>query len=281
MPEYLQPKTLEEALSALSQSSYTPLAGGTDFYPPRSAQIIKDPILDLSKIGSLQVIEERADHWRIGATATWSDIINADLPELFDCLKLAAREVGGQQIQNIGTIAGNICNASPAADSIPPLLALNAKVELESIRRTRTVNLYEFITGNRTTSRDADELLTGITIPRPMETCVSTFLKLGARKYLVISVVMVAVVLELDVHRIIKSARIAVGSCSPVAQRLPQLEDDLIGKKVGSNFSETPSHEHLLSLTPIDDIRSKASYRKDAALTLVIRALEELETKFS
>ncbi|NBT42104.1 MAG: hypothetical protein EBT20_16835 [Alphaproteobacteria bacterium] len=111
--------------------------------------------------------------------------------------------------------------------------------------------------------------------------CVSTFLKLGARKYLVISVVMVAVVLELDVHRIIKSARIAVGSCSPVAQRLPQLEDDLIGKKVGSSFLETPSHEHLLSLTPIDDIRSKASYRKDAALTLVIRALEELETKLS
>ena len=281
MPEYLQPKTLEEALSALSQRSYTPLAGGTDFYPPRSAQIIKDPILDLSKIGSLQVIEERENHWRIGATATWSDIINADLPELFDCLKLAAREVGGQQIQNIGTIAGNICNASPAADSIPPLLALNAKVELESMRRTRTVNLYEFIIGNRTTSRDADELLTAITIPRPMETCVSTFLKLGARKYLVISIVMVAVVLELDVHRIIKSARIAVGSCSPVAQRLPQLEDDLIGKKVGSNFSETPSHEHLLSLTPIDDIRSKASYRKDAALTLIIRALEELETELS
>ena len=281
MSEYLQPKSLEEALSALSQRSYTPLAGGTDFYPPRSAQIIKDPILDLSKIGSLQIIEERANDWRIGATATWTDIINSDLPELFDCLRLAAREVGGKQIQNIGTIAGNICNASPAADSIPPLLALNAKVELESIGRTRTVNLDEFITGNRTTLRDADELVTGITIPRPKEPCVSTFLKLGARKYLVISVVMVAVILEVDVHRIITSACIAVGSCSPVAQRLPQLEDDLIGKKVGSNFSETPSHEHLLSLTPIDDIRSKASYRKDAALTLVIRALEKLETKLS
>ena len=92
---------------------------------------------------------------------------------------------------------------------------------------------------------------------------------------------MVAVILEMDVQRIITSASIAVGSCSPVAQRLPQLEDDLIGKKVGSNFSETPSHEHLLSLTPIDDIRSKACYRIDAALTLVIRALEELETKLS
>jgi CO/xanthine dehydrogenase FAD-binding subunit len=95
------------------------LAGGTDFYPARVGRAIDEDILDITAIGELRGIAEDADGWRIGATTTWSELIETRLPPLFDGLKLAAREVGGRQIQNAGTIAGNLCNASPAADGVP------------------------------------------------------------------------------------------------------------------------------------------------------------------
>ena len=151
----------------------------------------------------------------------------APLPGGFDALKAAAREVGSVQIQNRGTVAGNLCNASPAADSVPPLLALDAGVELTSPRGARLMPLADFILGNRRPS-GADEILTAILVPRTIDGP-SAFLKLGARRYLVISIAMVAAALERDGDGAIAEARIAVGSCSAVAQRLPAARARLIG----------------------------------------------------
>ena len=114
MGVYLRPENLDQALDALSGGGLAIVAGGTDFYPARVGRPLDDDVLDISAIAGLRAIEERDDDWRIGALATWSEVIAADLPPCFDGLKLAAREVGGVQIQNAGTVAGNLCNASPA-----------------------------------------------------------------------------------------------------------------------------------------------------------------------
>ena len=150
---------------------------------------------------------------RIGATTTWSDIASADLPPAFDALKAAARDVGAVQIQNRGTIAGNVCNASPAADGVPPLLILDAEVELASRRGTRRLALDAFISGARSTLLAPDEVMTAVVTPLPAPTMRSAFFKLGARRYLVISIVIVAVALDV-VEGIVRDARIAVGACS-------------------------------------------------------------------
>jgi len=136
---YLRPTDLTQALVALKAGPLTVLAGGTDFYPAVVGVPVREDILDITALSALRGVREEADGWRIGALATWSDILSQPLPPLFNGLKLAAREVGGQQIQNAGTVVGNICNASPAADGIPALMALEAEVELSALDRVRSI----------------------------------------------------------------------------------------------------------------------------------------------
>ena len=271
MADYLRPTNLEEALRSLGRPC-TVLAGGTDFYPARVARAVEEDILDIGGIAYLRGIDSTPQGWRLGATATWSELIAADLPPLFDALKQAAREIGGRQIQNTGTLAGNLCNASPAADGVPPLLALDAEIELASIRATRRVPLTAFIVGSRRTVLAPDELLVAIHIPKPVHEARSAFLKLGARRYLVISIAMVAATLEVKDGRIAR-ARISVGACSVVAQRLPALEAALAGAPLDATLADHIDPAHLTPLTPIDDIRGSAGYRHDAALTLLRRLL--------
>lgn len=275
MAAYLSPTTEAEALAALAQGRLTVLAGGTDYYPSRVGKPLSDDILDISAIATLRGIREEAEHWRIGATTTWSELIAAALPPLFDGLKLAAREIGGVQIQNAGTLAGNICNASPAADGVPPLLALDARVEIADTAGSRSVALADFILGNRNTLLRPDQLLTAILIPKPAHPARSHFAKLGARKYLVVSIVIVAATLEVDTGRV-SAARVAVGAASAVAQRLPLLEAALIGKTCDARLGEHARPDHLSPLAPIDDVRASREYRLDAGLTLVRRVLNQL-----
>jgi N-methylhydantoinase B len=273
-----RPTTLDEALALLAAGSARPLAGGTDIYPARASGLAwmrpeTGALLDLSALPDLQGIVDQDDHWRIGAGTTWSALRAAPLPPAFDALRDAARQVGGVQVQNRGTLAGNLCNASPAADGVPPLLALDAQVELAGPRGVRRLGLDDFLLGNRRTALAPDELLTAILVPRPSPGARSSFQKLGARAHLVISIVMVAAVVEAE-GGTIRRARIAVGACSPVALRLPELEAALAGTPVGEAASRvTPAH--LAALAPIDDVRATAAYRRHAALVLVRRALAE------
>jgi CO/xanthine dehydrogenase FAD-binding subunit len=273
---YLRPTDLAEALSALKGRQLTILAGGTDFYPASVGRPLPDNVLDISALPGLGGVREDAEGFRIGALATWSDVLAAPLPPVFDGLKLAAREIGGRQIQNAGTLAGNLCNASPAADGIPALLALEAEVELSAHDRARRVPLATFLLGSRRTVRRADELMTAILVPRRGPSARSTFHKLGARRYLVISIVMVAVTLEADADGIVARAAIAVGACSEVAQRLAALEAKVVGRPLTPALSDLPSADDFAALTPISDIRASEEYRRDAAITLVRRALAEL-----
>jgi CO/xanthine dehydrogenase FAD-binding subunit len=274
MGEYLRPDGLSEALAALRQP-HVVLAGGTDFYPARVGRAIDEDVLDITAIASLRGIRAGAEGWRLGATTTWSELLDAELPPLFDGLKQAAREVGGRQIQNAGTLAGNLCNASPAADGVPPLLALDAEVELAGSARARRLPLASFITGNRRTALEPGELMVAIHIAKPAHEARSAFLKLGARRYLVISIAMAAATLEIDGGRI-ATARIAVGACSAVAQRLPRLEAALLGAPVDQRLGNLVDIEHLAPLTPIDDVRGSATYRRDAVVTLLRRLLAGL-----
>jgi len=270
---YLRPSTLTEALAALAAGPRIVLAGGTDYYPSRVGRPPEDELLDITAIAAIGGIEERPEGWRIGATATWSAIIAAGLPPLFDGLKAAAREVGGVQIQNTGTLAGNLCNASPAADGVPNLLALDASVQLASAAGERILPVAAFVLGNRRTARRADEIVTAIVVPRPRRPARSVFLKLGARRYLVIGIVMVGAVASYAEDGTIAEARIAVGACSAAAVRLSALERALVGRRPDPTLVE---EAHLAPLTPIDDVRGTAHYRRDAALTLVRRAVEAL-----
>ena len=251
---------------------HTVLAGGTDFYPARVGRAIEEDVLDIGAIAVLRGISSVSGGWRLGATTTWSELLEADLPPLFDGLKQAAREVGGRQIQNAGTLAGNVCNASPAADGVPCLLALEAEVELASRTATRRMPLGRFITGVRRTVRAPDELVVAIHIPKPGHEARSAFLKLGARRYLVISIAMVAATLEIANGRV-ANARIAVGACSAVAQRLPALEAALAGAPLDGRLADRIDPTHLAPLTPIDDVRGSADYRADSALVLLRRLL--------
>lgn len=268
---YFTPTRLEDALRLLERGTGTILAGGTDVYPGLPGRDLPERIVDVSRIADLRGLSMSDDGTlRIGALTRWSDIRRASLAPAFDGLRSAAAQVGGIQIQNAGTIAGNICNASPAADGIPPLLTLDARIELASPRGTRQTALDKFLTGPRTTARLPDEVLTAIVVPPQPPDSRGVFEKLGARRYLVISIAMVAALLRLDDTGRIAEARVAVGAASPVAQRLSGLERDLIGQIPETVVIKT---EHLSPLSPIDDPRGTAAYRFDAVAELCRRAI--------
>lgn len=271
---YLKPKTLDEAVSLLATTGGQILSGGTDFYPALGECLPQGNIVDVSALREIRGVTIKGDDIRIGGLTTWTEVIRAPLPCCFDALKAAAREVGSVQIQNRGTVAGNLCNASPAADGVPPLLILDADVELTSFSGTRRMALSDFIVGNRKTVRRADEILAAVIVPRKLENAASSFLKLGARRYLVISISMVAAAVQIDKAGCVEQARVAVGSCSVSARRLRELERDLAGVQARAGFAEMVKPAHLSPLSPIDDVRASAEYRRDASLTLVRRALE-------
>ncbi|MDN2583582.1 xanthine dehydrogenase family protein subunit M [Aquibium sp. ELW1220] len=275
MPRYARPSTPDEAIALLAEGGWTILAGGTDFYPAQGARPIRDDILDIGAIEALRGIREDKGDIVIGAATSWTEIVRARLPMAFDALKAAAREVGSVQIQNTGTIAGNLCNASPAADGVPALLVLDAEVELASTRGIRRLPLRDFVLGNRRTARAADELVTAIRVPTASAAGRSSFFKLGARRYLVISIAMAAVRVETDLQGRIARCAIAVGACSAVARRLERLEADLVGRPADAAALGVIGERHFDGLAPIDDVRASAVYRMEAAREIVGRALAD------
>jgi len=269
---YAKPKSLDEALALLSEGSWRVLAGATDLYPVLGNRPLTFDVIDINGIAALRGITESEDHFVIGARTSWTEIIQAPLPPSFDALKQAAREIGSIQIQNVASIAGNICNASPAADGVPALMILDAEVELRSRHEMRILPLGQFITGNRRTKLREDELVTALRIPKASNGGGSAFVKLGARRYLVISIAMAAARVVLGTDGRIASAAISVGSCSAVAQRLHGLEAALVGHR--PEFAETAVQaQGLDELSPIDDVRGSAGYRRSAAREIVARAL--------
>lgn len=269
---YARPASQAEALRLVATGGWRMLAGGTDLYPGAGARL-EGPILDLVAVPGLSGLA-RDDGLRIGAATTWADLAAADLPPAAFALQQAARAVGGRQIQLAGTIGGNLCNASPAADGVPPLLALEAEVELLSQAGTRRLALSDFLRGPRQTALAPGELLAAVVIPEAALAGRSAFVKLGARSHLVISIAMVAARLMVRGGRI-AGAAVAVGACSPVAVRLPRVEAALTGAPVVAALDRIAASDVQVSLAPIDDVRATAAYRQEAAVELVRRAVAE------
>lgn len=275
MADCFRPTSLAEAIAFLgaAPAGVRPLAGGTDLYPG-AGPVLAGVVLDLARVAEMQGIAPDAGGLRIGAATTWTAIAQAALPPGLRALQQAARQVGGRQIQNAGTLGGNLCNASPAADGVPPLLAVGAEVELASPRGLRRMPLGAFLTGPRRTARAGDELMVAIHVPAEGLAGQSAFLKLGARAYLVISIAMVAVRIDPGAGRV----SLAVGACSASATRLPRAEAALSGLVPRTMAGALRSRDVEPDLSPIDDIRASAAYRRGAAVELLRRALTEAAT---
>lgn len=270
--DYLIVNNIEDALAALAIGPRLILAGGTDVFPRLQDRQLTGHVLDISGISELSEISSSAEYWHIGATVSWRDISDANLPPAFDGLKAASREVGSVQIQNRATLVGNLCNASPAADGVPPLLTLDAEVELSSKSGIRYLPLSAFIQGNRKTVICADEMVTRVRIPKSSTAGNSGFLKLGSRSYMVISISMAAIRIEIDKAGMILKAAVSIGACSEVAQRMLLVEEELIGISLEKAVDRIDSCQ-FASLAPIDDVRATVAYRRNTSIEIIRRLL--------
>lgn len=277
---YYRPENINDAITTLSKGELTIAAGCTDLFPKTQEDSLGSNILDISAIKSLKSITIEKEFRRIGSGVTWTDLENEELPNCYEMLKECSLQVGSRQIQNLGTIGGNLCNASPAADGVPCLLSLDASVELISTNGKRILKLDDFIKGSRNTELKKNEILSAILIPQKTERGHSSFVKLGARKYLVISIAMVACKINLD-GDIISDIAISIGSCSAVARRLGELENTLIGKNVNSDLTQDIyNFDYKNHISPINDIRGTDAYRLEVAKVLVKKSIIDTINKF-
>ncbi len=274
MTDYARPTDLATALALAGQGTARILAGGTDIYPSIQGRQIPFPVIDIAGLPDLIGMDFGNDFIRIGACTPWAQIASAPLPPPLHALQQAALQVGGRQIQTAGTIGGNLCNASPAADGVPPLLVLEARVELRRGAGRRLISLEDFLVAPRRTALHPGEVLTAILIPNAALTGQSRFQKLGARAYLVISIAMVAVRLTMQNNHI-ASVALAVGACSATARRLHPVEAALIGLPPEQAAAQITAATLAPYLSPLDDLRATAEYRLTAAAELLRRTVME------
>jgi CO/xanthine dehydrogenase FAD-binding subunit len=277
---YLSPRTIAEALQLMElhrHKAYKLLAGGTDLVV-RMKEKIENPevLIDLGRVEELVQIEERADTIHLGSMVTCARIISsALLNEWAPILVAACRHMGSPQIRSRATIGGNIANASPAGDTVPPLLALDASLEMRSTTASRTVALETFFCGPGQTILAADELITTIQFPKPSRNEEGFFLKLGQRRAMSISKVSVAGQVQLDGGRIVR-ARIAYGAVASTPIRAYAVEDFLRDKPLEPATVHEAVELAQHAVSPVTDIRSTESYRRKMSGVLLRRALESL-----
>jgi xanthine dehydrogenase small subunit len=263
--ELVPAHTIDEALLALrSDPSLLPVAGGTDVYVGLNFGTVEARrFLDVWALDDLKQIRVRDDRLSIGALASYTNIIRSPIvQQRLPMLVSAARETGGIQIQNRGTLAGNIANASPAADSVPVLFAADAVVVLRSVDGERRVPITSFYTGYRTTVKRADELIVAVEIPRVEGK--QWFFKVGTRAAQAISKIVMAAVRS-------PQPKLALGSVAPTPIRLPQTEAALAGGASAAEARRVLEAE----IAPIDDLRSTANYRRHVAGNLLERFWRE------
>ena len=271
--KYFAPRKVDEALDYLDEygEKATVLAGGSDVVPMLNYyELLPEVILYVGGIG-IDYLKEKDGKLIIGAGITWSTIIADPLVKAkASVLAEAAQKGGCVAIRNIGTIGGNIVNASPAADLVAALLSLDAKVVIRSSKGQRTVPLKDFFTGPGATVLRANELVIEVHVPFAKGNAV--FLKLGRRRSMTCSVVNTAVRIYSE-GTTCKEARIAVGSMGPTPIRCVKAEKVITGHTIDPDLIDECAETAITETSPIDDKRASAWYRKKAGKTLVRRAL--------
>jgi carbon-monoxide dehydrogenase medium subunit len=273
-----QPASVTEAVALAvrlaPQARY--LAGGTDLIIQiNRKRCTPAHLIALDRIDGLRGIETPADGIRVGALTTHKAIeSHAAFAGPLAALQEAARVVGGHQVRNVATIGGNIVNASPAADLLPVLLALDAQVTLAGERGTRELLLAAFLRGPGVTDRSPDELLLQVAFAPPAERSATAFLKAGRRRAMEISVVCVAALLTLDGGGTCRDARIALGAVGPTAQRAAAAEQVMRGATPDGALLREAGRLAAESCAPISDVRASAEYRRMLVQALVPRALQ-------
>lgn len=272
MTTYVRPRELGEALELrAARPDWMVLAGGTDLMVNANHRPVPAGILDLWRLGGLGSIEAGADAVTIGAGATWSEVERHPvIRERLAPLALAAREIGALQIQARGTLGGNVGTSSPVGDSLPVLLALDAALEVASVRGRRRVPYHAWCTGYRTTQLAPDELIVSAVLPLPGPATRTTWRKVGTRRAQSISKVMGAAAIELDGDTV-ASARVALGAVADRPIRITAVEDAVRGQRLGATAAEAARAALREAIRPIDDVRSTAAYRRDVAENLVAR----------
>jgi xanthine dehydrogenase small subunit len=282
---FARPATLAEALHLLAapESSWRVIAGGTDLLVRHEHHTTRLKLLDLSALDELRGIGETDDAIHLGALTTYTDIIQSPLLRQWaPALVMAAREVGGPQIQNVGTVGGNLVNASPAADSVPPLFVLAARLVLRSVRGERTLPVHEFATGPGQTRLERDELLVKIILPKLQGDGqrVMVFEKVGPRKAQTIAKASVALCGWLNEGRW-QQVRLALGAVAPTVMLAPQTAQLLMSERFDADLLRQVIDTAAAECSPIDDIRSTASYRRKLVRGLLARILQQSDYHLS
>ena len=280
--ELLTTQKIEEALNYLDKfSKVHVLAGGTDLLvnlykeSPRLPDF--DYLLDISNIPELKMVNSINDFIEIGPLVTHSRLINEPLiKNNFPVLAEAAYTIGSTQIRNRGTIGGNIVNASPAADLLPPLIVLNAEVVLTSKKSERALSLEKFLAGPYKTKIQANELLTKIKIPLLVDNYFTDFQKIGRRKALSIARLSLALITKVDKEGIFQDTRVVPGSATPYPQSLPETEKAINGKSIFNIDLEEIGKITSKEMVSITGERWSTPYKKPTIAVLIKRALEKI-----
>ncbi len=274
--ELLRPPTLVGALEMMGTlANPMPIAGGTDIIPTfRDLGSKQVHLIDLGLIDELRGVEEEEGYVLIGPTTTHAQLLSSKLIEqAVPALHDAARWIGSVQIRNRGTVGGNLCNASPAADSAPPLLVHGAEAHIVSLEEGHWIPLQELFKGPKMTVLEKNEILGGLRIPL-VRGVGSSFQRIGRRRGFTLSVVNAAAYVERDGDRL-KEVRIALGSVAPTPIRVPSVESKIKGKKMSEELIGEAAASCIDAAKPIDDIRGTAEYRRDMVGVLVKRAIRE------
>jgi len=276
---YLAPVTLDEALSRLARykGKAKVIAGGTDLVPKLKRREIGAPayVIDLKTIPGLDNIKYDVSGLSLGALVTIGAVeTSAIIGEKFGILSQAARSMASPQVRNRGTIAGNICNAVPSADSAPALLTLGARLKLASRKGERIVSIEDFFTGPGQTALADDEILQEIQIPHPPPNSKGVYLKLTPRRAMDLAIVGVAVVI-IPQDGVCQDIRIALGAVAPTPIRTGKAEAVLKGQKFDDALIEKAARAAAGQSRPIDDHRASAEYRRDMVEVLVKRAIKQ------
>lgn len=275
-PPVSRPATLSEALALRAEGGWRPLAGGTDLMVQLEADVVEPPerVLDLSRLDELRGVSTDGYDVVIGALTTYTDLRHSPLISArLHALAEMAGTVGAAQIQNRGTIGGNVCNASPAGDTLPVLLAVDAVFECASLEGVREVPAREFWTGYRQTALREDELLVRIrfAVDRSRHTRCR---KVGTRAAQAISKVVLALSYRED-EGAWRDVRVALGSVAPTTIRATATEAALEGTRPGEDVAVEASHVLVDEIQPIDDVRSTAEYRRSVSGRVLLRLLRE------